>query len=301
VLLLPGLIGASSRCGQQPSSDSDEPFIRAYREAEPITTWPLKRVLHEIPEIKRMAPAADQSSLPGTLAQAAQRLETFWADFQNTSSLETIELSRQLDKPAANTDQAVQQFRYLMLTDPGNTLAIKEYRTDMQGRERDSEAASGFVKTSGFTSLPLVFGERQQALCDFRDLGSQSIRRQTYRVIAFAQHVDPSAFSRWHLQDRQVPILIQGVAWIDPASGQVVQMRTDLLAAQPTVMLQRATTFVTLAPVTFHSSQHALWLPQEVTVTVDFAGYTFINKHSYSEYRLFTVNTDQRNASAKSP
>lgn len=279
----------------QAAADADTPFLDAYRSAEPLTTWPLKRILHEIPELKGLKSAADQSALPATLVQAAANLETFWMNFQNTSSVETIDESRRLRRANAGaepeTDDAVQRFRYLMLTDPDNPLRIKEYRTDLQGRERNSEAVSGFLRTSGFTSLPLIFGSGEQPLTAYRDLGSQTLRGRLCRVLAFAQHVDPAAMSRWEIAGQQIPILVQGIAWIDPARGQVVQMRTDLLAPQPRATLGRATTLVKFAPVEFRRSHGVLWLPSEVTVTVDLEAYTFINRHRYSEYQVFTVST----------
>jgi hypothetical protein len=265
----------------------------AYRAAEPITTWPLKRILHQIPELKGLQPAKDQSQLAATKARVASYLETFWKEFQNTSSLETIEESRVLTiSPFSDPDRAVQQFRYLMLTDPGDPLRIKEYRTDLQGRDRSGEGAvAGFLRTSGFTSLPLVFGPGEQPLTDYRDLGSEQLHHRLCRVIAFAQHVTPAAASHWTIEAEQVPVLVQGVAWIDPAGGEVVQMRTDLLAPQPRIGLHRATTVATFAPVQFRSKRGLFWLPLNVTVSVDLDKFTFVNRHTYSDYQVFTVLT----------
>lgn len=272
--------------------------MEAYRSAEPITTWPMKKILHEIPELKGLEPAADQSALPGTLAQAAATLENFWKNFQNTSSLETIDESRQTRQRSAGAhpevDEAVREFRYLMLTDPDNPLHIKEYRTDLHGRPRSSElAVSGFLQTSGFTSLPLIFGSREQHLTDYRYLGSQRVHDQACKVVAFAQHDTEDAVSRWSIEGQQIPVLIQGVAWIDAEGGEVVQIRTDLLAPQPRVSLGRATTVVRFAPVQFHKARGVFWLPQEVTVSIDLDAYTFVNRHRYSQYQVFTVLTSE--------
>lgn len=290
VALLPANRLAAAR-----SSDPDQPFIDAYRGAEPVTTWPLKRILHEGPGLKGLKPAPDQSALPVALAKVAARLESFWHNFQNTTSIETIEESRELtNSPAAENERAVQRFRYLMLTDPANPLQIKEYRTDLQGRARNSQpAASGFVRTSGFTSLPLVFGPNEQLITDYRDLGSQVLRERQCRVLAFAQHIDPAGMSHWNIAGQEIPILVQGVAWIDAAGGQVVQMRTDLLAPQPRAGLHRATTVVTFAPVQFHRLPATFWLPHEVSVSIDLDRYTYTNRHYYTDYRLFAVLTSK--------
>ncbi|HEV3279715.1 MAG TPA: hypothetical protein VG860_23215 [Terriglobia bacterium] len=286
----------------QSAVDTDTPFMGAYRRAQPIVDWPLKQVLHEIPELKGLKPAADQSALAATLSGAAQRLETVWKDFENTSSIETIEQSRQhINPPTDDVDQAEQRFRYLMLTDPDNPLRIMEYRTDLQGRAHNTGlAVAGFLETSGFASLPLFFDSQDQRLSDFRDFGSQTLHGRSCRVVAFAEHVDPSGvLSRWSIGKGKIPVLIQGVAWID--DNQIVEMRTDLLAPQPSIALSRATTLVTFAPVQFHNAAGALWLPQEVVVTIDLDNHSYINRHRYSDYQLFSVSTGEKPQSPQAP
>ena len=70
---------------------ADELFFEAYRRSDPITKWPLKKMLHQIPELKGLKPATDQSQLPEVLRGVSENLQKFVTDFVNITALETIE------------------------------------------------------------------------------------------------------------------------------------------------------------------------------------------------------------------
>jgi hypothetical protein len=240
-----------SRSAPQSLPSNDDTFLEAYRRADPITRWSLKRLYHEIPELKGLEPASDQSRLPTVLAGVAQNLRAFWKHFADTTSLEVIDESRRpnesnrglgsdidLSAGAVPTGQnsgpnrRQERFRYLMLLEPENTLKLREYRTDLQGRSTNGEAATAnLAKTAGFASLPQFFDIRQQQLSDYRYLGRQNVNGASTDVVAFAEHVDPAGIKgRFIFGVTSVPILVQGIAWIDPSDFHLVRMRTDLLA-----------------------------------------------------------------------
>ena len=294
---------------------SDDVFLEVYRRAEPITTWSLKKLHREIPELKGLQPATDQSHLPTILAGVSQNLDLFWKHFADTTSLEIIDESRRPDDSNAgmgsNIDLAAgavptgnnsgrtrrqEQFRYLMLLEPENADRLREYRTDLQGREQRHDApASNFAKTAGFASLPQFFGARLQPLSDYRYLGAQAMDGMPTEAVAFAEHVDPAGVrGRFMFGVTSVPILLQGVAWIDAADGHIVRMRTDLLAPQPDAGLKRVTTIVLFQEVKFRDLSAGVWLPQQVNVTLDLDNFTFTNRHSYSDYQIFSVSTDEK-------
>jgi hypothetical protein len=88
-------------------------------------------------------------------------------------------------------------------------------------------------------------------------------------------------------------VLSQGLAWIDPTTFQIVRLRTELLTSQPKVRLERQTTEIHFKEVAFKHVAAAFWLPQQVTVTVDWRGRTLRNLHRYSDFRLFNVATEE--------
>ena len=89
-------------------------------------------------------------------------------------------------------------------------------------------------------------------------------------------------------------MMYHGLAWIDPRNHQILRMRTDLLAPRMDVLLARLTTEVWYREEHFSASPQAFWLPREVVVTIGWNGRVYKNRHRYSEYRVFSVVSDDK-------
>jgi len=291
----------------QTSSQRDEEFLAVYQKAQPITNWPLKKLLHAFPELKGLRRDESQASLSALLSGVAKNLEIFRKEFPNLASLETIDESRVPDTYTADTlalsgvapvqspprDTDREKFRYLMLAGPSNG-GLTEYRTDLHGHEEHATPQTIFVKTIGFVTLPFFFAADSQRLSDFRYLGSQTVVDHPCQVVAFAEHVEPQAVrGRLTVGMYAIPLIMQGIAWIDPALNQIVRIRADLLAPQPGAHFTQLTTVALFEPVKFQSRPTTLWLPKEVHVTLDSQDYTYENHHRYADYQLFNVETQQ--------
>jgi hypothetical protein len=275
---------------QDASSVTDERFFEFYRRGQPITEWPLKKTLHEIPELKGLKPAPDQSQLPKILDRVSASLGRFVSNFTNITALETIDESA-MEATARRTSQ-IEQFRYLILAQPeSGAFTLAEYRTDLKGREESGESLTpGFIKTTGFVSMALFLGPLEQAWSNFHHVGEQAIDGSPAEVVAFAEHVWPVAVTgHWLVGGGSVPLLVQGVAWIRSSDYQIVKMRTDLLAPIPP--LTRMTTKVSYAMNQLDGGPPDFWLPKQVEVIVNIGRAEFTNRHKYSEYHLFRVES----------
>jgi hypothetical protein len=150
----------------------------------------------------------------------------------------------------------------------------------------------------------------------FRYLGTQKVDGKEADVVAFAQRPGWAQVGiEANVAGRAVLLLVQGLAWIDPVSYQILRMRLDLLAPRPEVGLTGETTEITFGKVSFPEMPGTiLWLPREVTVTMQWEGRvkvrktttalesrakvdlvstkwehrTYRNIHRYSDYKLFS-------------
>ena len=114
-------------------------------------------------------------------------------------------------------------------------------------------------------------------------------------LVLFAQHPERDAvLGRVKFGNESIPILVQGVAWIDAASYEIVRMRTDLLAPLSNVHLEQATTDISFEGVRFKELPDPMWLPHEVNVTVKRGDRIYHNQHRYSDYKLFNVEAGEK-------
>ena len=153
----------------------------------------------------------------------------------------------------------------------------------------------GFMLTSGFASASLVFHPAYQPQADFRYLGRQKVNGRDHYVIAFAQQPAKARLNgAFRSGDRTMATFSQGLAWIDPQSYQITRLRTDLLRPLPEVNLQRETTEIVYSEVHFKGTDARFWVPQQVTVSVDWNGKHLRNEHRYSEFKLFRVEANEK-------
>ena len=88
--------------------------------------------------------------------------------------------------------------------------------------------------------------------------------------------------------------MYQGFAWVNPASCQIVRLRQWLLAPRADALLAEADSDILFGEVRFQSVAGSFWLPREVVVTLRFSGQLYRNRHRYADYRVFTVEVEQK-------
>jgi len=282
-------IGSSNLALSANQKDNISP-LWSYRNARPVTEWTSDDLIRKMPELKGFEPAQNQNALPDTLRKVGENVQAFFHNFISTASVEEIhQESMGFNGRATLTSM---KLNYLLLAVPGpNGIGLREYRTDARGKPVELQNKSGkLLLTTGFAAVSVYFAPQYQATAQFRYLGKKSVNDHEMLLIAFAQQPDPKeALGSFESEVGSIPVLVQGVAWIDPASDQIVRLRTDLLAAQPDVTLLRLTTDITFREVQFKGTSVIMWLPHEVNVIVTYHYTVFRNQHLYSDYKLFNV------------
>jgi hypothetical protein len=261
---------------------------------------PIEDLVHEFPELKKLKAADSQKSLASILQKVGTNVATLFNNFPNVTSREEVTEQR-LKLTGAMQDEIYQEFRYLALvTRTRGTLDFR-YGTDSKGRMLQRKGLdSSYLITEGFVSLPLYFHPFDQPDSRFRYLGQEVIKKRVTDVVAFAQTPAAREREKFTIGGNSVLLFVQGVAWIDAENHQIVQLRTDLRAPAPEIRLDSQTTHVKFAEIHFKGGSLKLWLPREVEVETRCYGTTFRNTHSYSEYKLFTVQTQMTEQSTPS-
>ena len=105
--------------------------------------------------------------------------------------------------------------------------------------------------------------------------------------------------------------LVQGFIWVLPGAGligprevnvandrqndadsfQILRMRTSMQSPAKDWLREQITDIV-YQRVKFDSTGRKLWLPREVNVSWELPNRTYRNRHRYSDYQLFGVESD---------
>ena len=261
-----------------------------------VVNQPVDTLVAAIPELQGMEPAANQDELAMILARTGADVQAFFQNFPNTVSEEQVREER-LGKNGETRGSLDEKFQYLLLAKPEKWgLGLEELRADEHGGRTASKGLNaGLMLTSGFATASLLLHPSYQSGATFRLLGKQVLAGHQCYAVAFAQiPAKAQMIERFDANKETVLVLFQVMAWIDTATYKIVRLRSDLLAPQPKIRLQRQTTEITYLPVQFKQIAAAMWLPSEVAVTVEWGGRTFRNSHTYSRFRVFNIEMKDR-------
>ncbi len=300
-------IGAVSARLQQPATppqSTERPLqlapseIEIYKHAQTLIDW-TPRQIHGCPFLHNLRPAGSQDQLPMVLERAGQTATLLFHDFPQIACDEQVgSVSNQPDARTAFENMHYtpknRKFRYIVIPRPvADVPAFEEYRTDLNGNPlSDLSLRDLFMITSDFASTWLYLSPADQHSSRFRHFGIQTIRNRECQVVGFAQ--DPErvhGVGALRMGDKSGALLVQGLAWIDSQTFQILRIMTWLLAPRADLGLSSQTSTVDFYPVQPSGSERVLWLPRDVTVEAVYRGIGVRNIHHYSNFKLFRVES----------
>jgi hypothetical protein len=284
--------------GQVPQVvDQSEEDIAPYRNAKSYVGMTNDELMAAVPELEGLQPPLTPQDGENTLAvilgRVGENVKEFADKLPDMVALEEISMER-LHSDGRVAAKRQETFRYLVVARHGfNKTIFEEYRTDLQGKPAEpSGFAQDFSVTRGFAYAAIHFHPSTQADSVFRYLGKQTLDAKETDLVAFAQRPGFAHITgQVALLERSAMILVQGLAWIDPKTYQIVRLRTDLLAPRADVRLETQTTEIRYAEFHLSEMPKTVWLPSQVTVTVEWRGKFYRNVHHYSDYKLFRASS----------
>lgn len=294
----------SAPSSPQPGDEVKVERQKLYADAHPYmdeSLSDLKKTVHELGGLKA---APLREPLSDLLARVGTRADELLHKVPDLISDEAVsQTSRSLEQGLipgcvgtacfkVGTNSGTERtFNYLIVTHPvpDGRLSVQEYRTAGNGQPVQGAGAPNF---QGFISSWIIFSSANQVESRFRYLGEQKTDGHNTLVVGFAQIPGSVESPGQILTDtRSVPMFLQGIAWIDQSDFSVVRLRTDLLAPQPEVSIQRQTASMVFGPVHIPTLDLTLWLPQVVHVEMESKGQLFQEQHKYSKYRLYQAKS----------
>jgi len=273
-----------------------------YVNAKSFVDCPIAELQEIVPELRGLQTSQNQEELIALLDKIGSKTVDLFQRVPNLISQEEVVESQGSRKALRR------KFSYLILSHRSrDAVTLEEYRVDVQSNQPQPDdvdtgtSASHHTDTGnpqasplahGFAYMWVLFYPSNRAESTFRYLGRQKINRRNTLVVAFSQK---PGFVRSpgevRLEGRSIPILHQGVAWVDASDFRIVRLRTDLTSPLPDIQLRSLTAEVQFAETQVAGVTSSLWLPREVVVTSDVNGLTSRDRHAYSNYRAYGVQT----------
>jgi hypothetical protein len=245
----------------------------------------------------------NQELLETLMKRVGDNVLAFFRDMSNTASKEKITMTRSLGAGSAGArynhpflDSRVEEYRYLIVPNSGKPgSSWVEDRSDKKNRSVDLlKGIQGFTVSSGYAGSCFQFNPSHQLYADFRYLGHET-NKQHNHVIAFAQKPESRDYLHFYYDitsSTVIRYLVEGFIWVTPDTNQLSRIYTSMLSMETPALLRETTADIVYQKITFGDSPREFWLPRDVQVEWKFPDRTYTTRHRYSDYHLFSVESD---------
>lgn len=184
------------------------------------------------------------------------------------------------------------RFAYVVMVSQNRlgTFLLEEFRDG----STDPELFPGHIATLGLPAMALIFHPLFAQDFDIRCEGMGQWGGHEMWQLHFSQRDDhPVRIRAYNVNRSAFAVYLEGRAWIDPGSFQVVHLETELKKQIPEIQLTKEHMAIDYAPVRFAHLGAEIWLPQSAEQYVERRQRRFYRKHSFSDFKLFNVETAQ--------
>ena len=272
-----------------PATAANLPEVSAPRkkkESGPALDWDPPEVDAPVPSIS----AAQACALPDVLKQAGERAEELIHHLENFDAQEQISFE-QTDSQGIIEKSLAAKFDYLVDFGEHSGHKLHETRTLVAGTgDRELSAHVDM----GLPAFAMIFHPALQSDYEMRCEGLSQWNNQPAWVVYFEQRKGkrPRTVSMGTAMN-VYPLSLKGRAWIAADSGQIRHLETNLLEGIVVLQLRANAVSVDYAPVKFKSQNAEVWLPQSAVVYTEYYERRTIIKHTFSDFQLFSVRTQQ--------
>lgn len=246
--------------------------------------------------------ASPPCQLSKVLEKAGARADQLVTNLQNFTAEEKIEY-RVLGSMGLLLEDGKGTFDYTVDFEQSlGGLAVEESRTPERG-SHDFPASSQDV---GLPDLALIFLPNFQGDYHMKCEGATEWMGQATWVVHFEQREDrPSHTASFRVRGGAYPAELKGRAWIaqdsSQDSGEVLHLETSLMEAIPAANVRQMYLAIDYAPVQFRTENVRVWLPQAADAYDDFGDHRAMINHSFTNFLLFSVRTEQDIEKPKAP
>jgi hypothetical protein len=179
------------------------------------------------------------------------------------------------------------------------TLTVRETRTSLGGSDN---AHVGEIADRGLPVLALIFNPNLQSDYEMSCEGFAQWNNQPARVVYVPQSKEKRTRTLAIRTEKQIlQVGLKGRAWVAPDCGQLIHLETNLVQGLASMGLQENAVSVDDAPVKFQSSDVVIGLPLSATADSDYGKRRMSIGHTFSDFQLFSAQTQQVIEKPKTP
>jgi tetratricopeptide (TPR) repeat protein len=256
-------------------------------------SWIPEDIDHAVPPVA----SGSACSLPTVLDGAGKKIVELVHNVDRFTATELL-MHQPVDHLGHMGPSITTQFSYLVsyTEDPTGPLHVDEFRNG----SLSLDPFPNHIATVGTPSLVLIFHPRYVNNFKMECEGMGLWHGQPAWQVRFEQRADrPNLTYSFSIDRATYAVNLRGRAWILAGSYQVARLETDLMQPIPKIRLRLDHQSVEYRPIKSTTSNLQLWLPSSTELYMDFQGRRFYRKHSFTDFKIFSVDTQTQIADRK--
>jgi len=269
--------GAEAKTDKTTSSTSAEP-----------SSWNPRELAETIPHGNAQIACPQEEVLQGV----GQRMKEFVGTLERFTAIENLE-HQSFNQAGEGKTPETRKFNYVVAVTQNRegTFLLEEYRN---GKTDPTQFPAG-IASVGLPAIDLLFHPILASDFDFRCEGLGQWKGHGAWQVHFAQRKEkPVRIRIYRIGNRDYAVLLEGRAWIDPTTFQVIHLESQLQAPIPEIGLKLEHLMIDYEAVRFRSTAQEVWLPQVAELYVDRQKKRYFRRHTFSDFELFNVDTAQK-------
>lgn len=246
-------------------------------------------------------PAAPEAErLQGLLQRMGDQMTSYVEKFSDVKCTELV-TQEKFKNDTSNKVERKEQSSYdylVILTNSGGDLSLSESRLEVREAKVDKKNRSMLV-SNGFATLFLVFHPMYANSFVFTPMEDEVVGGHRLSKIGFKHIPGTKTPAALALRGKEYPLELAGVAWIDPETAELTKITAGVEKTLEDVGLKTLRSEVEFAPIPFTDLKRDYWFPARASVEVETPRQHWRNTHEFSNYKRFSVSSEEQVAKDK--
>ncbi len=229
----------------------------------------------------------DPSSAP---LQAQRQVVKYISELSNLHCKETVTQEKLSPNGHVQTTERSSYDYLVMMEGNGDDFQLNESRLETKA---GAHKALPMLVTNGFSTLLLVFHPYYSGAFEFTQGPEETLNGVTAVTVHFKHIRGRRTLAALALRNREFPLELQGTAWLDKKTGQVLKMESTLVDDMTDIGLRSLNVHVEYSQVRLGGTTGIMTLPVLATVEVTTPKQHWRNSHAFSDYKVFGAEAEQ--------
>lgn len=234
--------------------------------------------------------AGQTAPTPGAVDLAQRQVTAYLAKLADLHCTESVTQEKLTGNGHVEATERAKYDYLIMMDGNGDDFQLNESRIESSASRHKPLP---MLVTNGAATVLLVFHPYYRDSFKF-EIGATELVDGRQAIPVHFTHLPgrrtPAALA---LRGREYPLELQGTAWLDKESGQVVKVDANLLHDMSDVGLRSLNIEVAYKPATLGKSQASMTLPAMAVVDVTTPRQHWRNTHVFDSYKSFSTDAEQ--------